>query len=712
VREKLKVKFHQGTHTNMSLSSSTFSCAFPVKQTSGDTFISTMLQWLRYIFLTPCPQRAILSFVDVVLLVFLFVFAATKLWKRSTFNGASTTDLRKPFIRNTRSVFATTMRFKLTITIVVALTILYVVASVLAFCTSSMAPWKQVDEVFWLVQTVTHAVLVLFIIHEKRFQVVAHPLSVRVYWIVNFFVILLFIVSAVIRLLSVDVDEAEGFGVDEVVSFISFPLSLFLLFVAVGGSTGIVLTTEETRPLKLHDGTERNSEVTGFASASLLSKVFWIWLNPLLSKGYKSVLKIDDIPTLSPEHRAERMSSIFESKWPLSKETSKHPVGMTLLRCFWKELAFTAFLAIIRLCVMFVGPVLIQNFVAFTSGKRSSDYEGYYLVLILLVAKFVEVMSTHHFNFQAQKLGMLIRCTLISSLYKKGLKLSFSSRKEHGVGTIVNYMAVDTQQLSDMMLQLHSVWMMPIQVGIGLVLLYKCLGASVITAFLGLLAVFTYSVAANQRNNKFQQNLMVYRDSRMKAVNEMLNYMRVIKFQAWEEHFKQRILGFRETEYGWLSKFIFSLYGNLIMMWTSPLLVSTLTFGTALLLGVQLDAATAFTTTTVFRLLQEAIRAFPQSMTSLSQAVISLERLDRFMLSGELSNDSVEREEGCAGQTAVEIIDGTFSWDDDTTQHDLKNINLKIKKGELTAIVGTVGSGKSSLLASILGEMHKISGKV
>ncbi|KAG2406582.1 ABC transporter C family member 4 [Vigna angularis] len=701
----------------MSLASSTLSCAFPVKQTSEDTFVSTMLQWLRYIFLTPCPQRAILSFVDVVLLVFLFVFAATKLWKRSTFNGGSNTDLSRPFIRKNRPVFSITVRFKLTITVVVVLTILYTVASVLTFSSSAMAPWKQVDEVFWLVQAITHAVLAFFIIHEKRFQVVAHPLSVRVYWIVSFFVISLFTVSAVIRLVSGDVDEAFGFGVDEVVSFISFPLSLFLLFVAVKGSTGIVLATEETRPLvdgkaKLHDGTERKSEVTGFASASLLSKAFWIWINPLLSKGYKSVLKIDEIPTLSPEHRAERMSSIFESKWPMSNETSKHPVIMTLLRCFWKELVFNAVLAIIRLCVMFVGPILIQSFVDFTSGKRSSEYEGYYLVLILFVAKFIEVMATHHFNFQAQKLGMLIRSTLISSLYRKGLKLSFSSRKEHGVGTIVNYMAVDTQQLSDMMLQLHAVWMMPLQVGIGLVLLYNCLGVSVIGAFLALLGVFVYSVMGNQRNNKFQQNLMVSRDSKMKAVNEMLSYMRVIKYQAWEEHFNQRILGFRETEYGWLSKLLFSICGTIVVLWSTPFLASTLTFGTAILLGVQLDAGTVFTTTAVFRILQEPIRTFPQSMISLSQARISLERLDRFMLSGELSNDSVEREDGCGGQTAVEIIHGTFSWDDDNTQQDLKNINLKIKKGELTAIVGTVGSGKSSLLASILGEMHKISGKV
>ncbi|XP_020231729.1 ABC transporter C family member 4 [Cajanus cajan] len=690
------------------MSFASFSCAFPEKQTSGDKFLSTLLQWLGFIFLSPCPQRAMLTFVDVVLLLFLSVFSATKLWKRFTSDGGSHIDLNKPLIRNNRSIFSTTIQFKLTLSVTVVLTILYTVACVFAFRSSSKGPWKQVDEVCWLVQAITHAVLAVLIIHEKRFEAVTHPLSVRVYWIVNFFVILFFTVSAVIRLVSVDVDETKGFKVDDVVSFVSLPLSLFLFFMAVKGSTGVVLWTEETEPLV----DEGKSEVTGFASASLFSKAFWIWINPLLRKGYKSALKIDEIPTLSPEHRTERMSSIFESKWPKPNERSKHPVRITLLRCFWKELAFIAFLGFIRLSVMFVGPLLIQSFVDFTSGKRSSPYEGYYLVLILLVAKFVEILSTHHFNFNAQKLGTLIRCTLVPSLYRKGLMLSFTARQDHGVGTIVNYMAVDTQQLSDMMLQLHSVWMMPLQVSIGLLLLYNSLGASVVTAFLGLLGVFVFAVIGTRMNNTFQYNVMKNRDSRMKAVNEMLNYMRVIKFQAWEEHFNQRIMGFREKEYGWLSKLMFSICGNIVVMWSTPLLVSTLTFGTAVLLGVKLDAATVFTTTSVFKILQEPIRTFPQSMISLSQAMISLERLDRFMLSRELSNDSVEREEGCGAQTAVEIIDGTFSWDDDNTQQDLKNINLEIKKGELTAIVGTVGSGKSSLLASILGEMRKISGKV
>lgn len=42
----------------------------------------------------------------------------------------------------------------------------------------------------------------------------------------------------------------------------------------------------------------------------------------------------------------------------------------------------------------------------------------------------------------------------------------------------------------------------------------------------------------------------------------------------------------------------------------------------------------------------------------------------------------------------------------------LRNINLQVEQGQLVAVVGTVGSGKSSLLSALLGEMEKINGRV
>nr|GEX62081.1 ABC transporter C family member 14-like [Tanacetum cinerariifolium] len=613
------------------------------------TSVSLNSSMISFNLLSPCPQKLLLASIDIFFLVIIFVFAVRKLYSTSTSNNDRDSDANEPLVTKT----------KLSITVSVTLAVLATVLSVLGFMQNTETSWKLIDGICWLSQAISFAVVAILVSHNKRFQSVKHPISLRVFWVVNFVCIALIASSSITRLIS----KTPLSKTSDLISSISLPFSAFLVIMSVTGSTGIIVTPES-----------KSDEVNKSSNVS----------------------PTHDIPTLSPEHRAEKLSLIFEKNWPKSEEKSKHPVRTTLLRCFWKDIAFTGCLAVVKLGVAYVGPLLIQRFVDFTSGIRSSPYEGYYLVLILLVAKFLEVLTQHHFNFHSQKLGMLIRSTLITSLYKKGLRLSCSARQSHGVGQIVNYMAVDAQQLSDIMVQLHAIWLMPLQVAVALAILYMYLGPSVVVTLVSVLLILLLVFVGTQRNNRYQFNIMTSRDSRMKATNEMLSYMRVIKFQAWEQHFNDRIQSFRESEYGWLCKFMYSIGGNMILLWSTPLFISTVTFGSGILLGVNLDAGTVFTATSLFKNLQEPIWNFPQSMISLSQAMISLGRLDEYMNSKELDEGSIERNANDDDMTAVSVQNGSFSWNDDedaAEEETIKNLNFKIKKGELAAIVGTVGSG-------------------
>lgn len=62
--------------------------------------------------------------------------------------------------------------------------------------------------------------------------------------------------------------------------------------------------------------------------------------------------------------------------------------------------------------------------------------------------------------------------------------------------------------------------------------------------------------------------------------------------------------------------------------------------------------------------------------------------------------------------TAISIKDGCFQYGVEDPNPVLKDINMEIKKGQLVAVVGTVGTGKTTLLSALLGDVVKKSGSV
>lgn len=667
----------------------------------NSSFVFVAISWLKFIFLSPCPQRILLSSLDLLFLFLLFILGVKKLCSRFIKNHENSLD--KPLLGDERPQLRVTFWFYGSLLVTALLSITYTVLCILAFVKGVQSGWEIAEASFRLIHALTYLAIFVLVVHEKRFSAVSHPMPLRVYLGMGFVVVFLFAITAIIRLFFTGNDSVV-LRLDDVVVLVSLPLYVYLLVVAVKGSSGICQYNEV--------GDELDCNVSGYDKASILSKAVWNWLNPVLSKGYQSALKMEEVPSLPADFRAERMDEFFEKNWPKQGENVKYPVAKTLFRCFWKDLLLISVLSVLQLGVMYIGPVLIRSFINYTAGDRSNPFEGYCLVLILLFSKVAEVLTSHHFRFLTELLGMKIRSCLITTIFKKGLRLSGSSRQAHGVGQIVNYMAVDSQQLCDIMQQLHSLWMMPLQIVASLLLLYYYMGVSMFAALVLLLLTLISSLLMTHKSNSYQFFLMMKRDSRMKAINELLGNMRVIKFQAWEEHIKEKIQSFRNEEFRWLSKYMYLFSGNLSMLWSTSQIMSAFTFAAAIVFKNRIDAATVFTATTIFKLLEEPIRTFPQSLLSLSQAMVSLGRLDGYLTSSELDHNVVERQVGCSGRIAVEVKDGIFSWEDDGDQVVLKDINIEIRKGELAAIVGMVGSGKSSLLASILGELNKISGEV
>lgn len=138
--------------------------------------------------------------------------------------------------------------------------------------------------------------------------------------------------------------------------------------------------------------------------------------------------------------------------------------------------------------------------------------------------------------------------------------------------------------------------------------------------------------------------------------------MKVIKLQGWEMHFQGHIEKLRAQEYQWILRFMYQVLSTTSLIWCAPIIVSVATFACCVFLeGTELTPGQVFTAVATFRILQESIRSFPQTLIAVSQALVSLERLEKYLRSEELDMNAVERGP-IDGNLAVAVRSASFSW--------------------------------------------------
>ncbi|GAB4844228.1 hypothetical protein Ancab_037593 [Ancistrocladus abbreviatus] len=113
-----------------------------------------------------------------------------------------------------------------------------------------------------------------------------------------------------------------------------------------------------------------------------------------------------------------------------------------------------------------------------------------------------------------------------------------------------------------------------------------------------------------------------------------------------------------------------------------------------------------------FRMLQDPIFNLPELLNVIAQAKVSTDRIASYLQEEEIQSSAIEFVPKDDTLYAIDIVGGNFSWDPNSRSPTLDEIQLKVKRGMKVAICGTVGSGKSSMLSSITGEMKKLSGSV
>ncbi|KAM3744032.1 hypothetical protein ACB098_06G021100 [Castanea mollissima] len=460
-----------------------------------------------------------------------------------------------------------------------------------------------------------------------------------------------------------------------------------------------------------------SENVTPYLNAGFFSILTFSWMGPLIAIGNKKTLDLEDVPQLGPSDSVFGAFPTFKNKLEAECGTSNAvttpKLAKSLIYSAWKEILLAGLYALTFSLASYVGPYLIETLVQYLNGQRQYKNEGYVLVSVFFAAKLVECISQRHWFFRvAQLVGIRVRSVLVTMIYNKGMTLSRQSKQGHTSGEIINLKTVDAERIGDFGCYMHDPWMVPLHVTIALLILYKNLGLASIVAFIATVLVMLANYPLGKLQEKFQDKIMESKDRRMNATSEILRNMRILKLQGWEMKFLCKITKLRETEAGWLKRYVYTMATNTFVFWGAPTFVFVVTFGACMLFGIPLESGKILSALATLRILQEPIFYLPEGISMIAQSKVSLDRIVSFLRLDDLQFDTIEKLPRGRSDTAIEIIDGNFSWNFSSSNPKLKDINLKVQHGMWVAVCGTVGSGKSSLLSCILGEIPRISGTV
>ncbi|KAL5712874.1 hypothetical protein ACHQM5_014998 [Ranunculus cassubicifolius] len=449
-------------------------------------------------------------------------------------------------------------------------------------------------------------------------------------------------------------------------------------------------------------------EEAGFFSIATFS-----WLNPLLALGNQKAISLVDVPQLSGDDTVKGIFPIFRNKLGDGGDISRVKLATALIMSTRREVIVTGFLSILYILASFVGPYLIEDFVQYLDGRKLSRRYVYMLVSGFILAKFVQSFAQRHSTFKLEQVGVRVQEALVATVYNTLLTVSCQSRQVYSSGEIVNFMAIDVETVSSFSVYLHDWWKVPFQIILaGLIL---CRNFGFIVSF-ATVASTTLLILAGRPLSKLQEKInekeMAAKDERMKATSEIVRNMKVLKLQGWEMKFLSKIGELREIEEGWIRKYLYTRAVETFIFFVSPTIVAIVTFGTCVLIGIPLESGKILSAIATFGMLKEAIFDLRYLISRLIKAKVSLDRISSFLRLQDGQNDSVVKLHR-ASKVALEINNGNFSWDlSSANAPTLKDVNFQIFHGMRVGVCGTVGSGKSSLLSCMLGEMVKISGDI
>ncbi|CAH1105144.1 unnamed protein product, partial [Psylliodes chrysocephalus] len=462
--------------------------------------------------------------------------------------------------------------------------------------------------------------------------------------------------------------------------------------------------------------------------SNALSNLLFCWLLPYFVKGYKRELTEDDMYWHRKVHDSIDLGNKLERRWKKHLENNKKPSYLkVLVGTFFWEIILLNILAISVEAVRMVQPFLISKLLLVYEGDTSGGANEIYIYSSLIVfSQLLCVLMNHSFIMSIMQVGMKMRISSCSLIYRKSLKLSKSALAETTIGQMVNLLSNDVGRFDTATHHLHFYYLAPIQTLVVMYLLYVNIGLASLSGAVFLLLSIPLQSWLGQKTSKYRLRVAERTDERVRLMNEVISGIQVIKMYTWEYPFAKLVefVRMKEMKYIRLTSRIRAILMSMaLMMNRSAIAISIVVYAFT---GNPLTAAYAYTVTSYYKLLYTLTMFFPQAISQGSELIISIKRIKTFLLFDEieLEKDTIRNSLVVNGlkptsepllkgaEAYIRIKNASAKWLKSLPDNCLDDINLDIKAGNCVAVVGPVGSGKSTLLHVIMKELNLQSGSV
>ncbi|KAF2637665.1 ATP-dependent bile acid permease-like protein [Massarina eburnea CBS 473.64] len=499
--------------------------------------------------------------------------------------------------------------------------------------------------------------------------------------------------------------------------------------------------------------------------SSVFSLATFSWVDSIVWKGYKKTYELADVWNLSPTDKAGTVIANYRQV----KKTSA--LAFHLLKFFKRGLLIQSAWAAVSGFLTFAPTMLLKAILEYVEAPDFTPRNAaWFYVILLFVSGCLSALADGQALWIGRKICIRLRAVIIGEIYGKALKrraasgadkvlgeekkpddeqkpgplkrmMTFGRKKKtatedpkQGVqkaeadtqvttGAIINLMAVDAFKVSEICAYLHFLWAAtPVQVVMAVGLLYGILGYSSIAGIGMMIFLLPINLWVSKQFAKIQKLILAATDARIHSTNEVLSNIRIIKFFAWEQRFIGIVNDKRYTELKLLRR-RYVLWAIAATIWSgSPILITFLSF--FVYTNVEhkdLIPSVAFTALSLFQILRIPLDQLADMVAHVQESKVSVDRIEEYLNEPETDKYAqlVTHKKDEDGQPLIGFEAGTFSWGgkdlSEQTAADafkLMDLDIKFQVGHLNVVVGPTGSGKTSLLMALLGEMTKLKGDV